>query len=885
VSTHTTTHDNTGVTLSRQASATGPTVAIGAETTPTGLARRLADALQDEILAAVRAGLEGRTIAGVVDIVEEHELALADGTLSGLLVGIGRGDHRAAAALMARLRNVGRGRSTTADAHLLGHLLALNDNTATTPTVTVRVRRDLRDARHDHRAGIAQLLATLATGSDVRLVGTGVTLRWLERDQRAYLPVDARLDAPPTEEAVLAAREALAPDGPHTTTLRALAERPSQRATYDALADAVDVGRATLRSRLLRLREHDLVTEGLSTPEGTAVELRPAGAAYLTAVDEAVGHQLGLDESVGEVSNSSENAVLSRRQAREEGEREAVTTANGRTRHRLPDRHDVHYLSRREAVPAAVTPSEHGIAVINYPVKPREDRAAPGWGYDADRDQLVVSAEWDNPLQYTVCLARALTDGRTWRHVLDEDRLADSDLTAQLAEHRDLLRCTRCLGYLPDHVDGPGEYAERLQKARDDLLKLTGDLRRENYECDRDEFRAHITREALGLAGTAAHLLDLAGVEIVREVRIPEYSRNFSVDRRGALVENLATIAAIQSSYGHHSVYRQLLEQRPEKLRQTPEAVVDATAPLGKLIGSIVVVGDLGDRRETLADALRDGLAEPGELRDDAPEIGVRIPIETEPGRQATAQVAHRLGASKRLEPGRATVSVLDALARTAYDVADALAALGSESTSRELRPSEVRYALAHLDATRLLERTTPPAARRLVRSLLDANRPLPRAALTDRAGVSRTSSYTHLPRLEGLGLVEETTDGYRLAIAFHTDDERYSDRLPAPVTEPNVAPRDIVYELATAVVDDPRRAGDPDDPIFGAWLDLPADGVPDVSRLSEVWPWLEWALRTVRALCWRSDNRLSALPATPESTPAMLGTAPEQTAVTRAGE
>ena len=836
-----------GLTLSRQApAAAAATVAVDDETTPTGLARDLADEprLQDAIIETVREALGGLAPLDVYDLVDEHDLAATDAAVDGLLLGIGRGDTGAAFELLATLRRVGRGRSTTEDANLLARLLALDD--ATVPTVTVRVGRGFRERRRDHRDGVAALLAALAQGADVRVVGTGLTLRWLIEEHRDRLPsVAEEFIAPPSETTVLAARERLDPDGPHTETLRHLASEPSDRASYAELAEAANVSRAGLRSRLATLRDLDLVSEAVDAGDETAVELRPAGVAYLDAVAESVGRQAALDTCVSEVCNPSGDAVYSSR-AHGRGEDGDTSAAD---RHRLADLHDVFYLSRREAAPAALTPPDGGVAVVNYPVDPREDRGSPGWSYDADADRLVVSAEWANPLQWAVCAAAALTDGRTFRHVLDEDRLEESDLENRLQDHRDLLRGTRCLGYLPDRIDDVGAYADRLQEARDDLLSMTGDLRHGEYECDEAEFRSIITREALGLAGTMAHLLDLAGVDIVREVRLPDYTKNFDRERRADLVRNIATTAAIQSTYGEHSAYRQLFETRDEKLAQSPEAVVDAADPLGSLIGSFVVVGDLGGRRDGLADALRRGLGSPGEVRDDAPEFAVRIPVETDVGRRATAQVARRLLDAKRLDVTREAVSLLDAFARTPYDVADALAALGSETTPRDVRQSEIRFALAHLAASRLLRGETRPAARRIVRALLDADRPLSRAALVDRADVSRRSTYTHLPRLEALGLVETTEDGYRLALAFHTDAERHADRLPEYVADDLDVPRDVLYEAAIDLVDEARRAGDPDDPVFGVWLDPPDSGVPDVDRLAEPWPWTSWAVEVVRAL------------------------------------
>jgi biotin operon repressor len=514
--------------------------------------------------------------------------------------------------------------------------------------------------------------------------------------------------------------------------------------------------------------------------------------------------------------------------------------------------------------------------VTNYPVEPKDDRAEAGWSYNADADRLVVSAEYDNPLQFWVSTARALTDWRTFEHVLDEDRLTEANGVGEfITDAKGYLRGTRCLGYLPDSVEDGVDYADALQEARDDLLELTRDLRNDEFEMDESEFRGVITREALGLAGTMTHVLDLAGVDVVREVRLPEFSRNFDADRQETLLESLAIGTAIASRYGHHVAYRQLFETREEKRRQALTPTVDATDPLGEHIGSWSIVGNFGNRAKQFADALRDRLSEPADLVDDAPEFAVPVDVVDEPDRAAYARVARRVLGGKRLRLTRETLSVLEAFATTPYDVADALHELGREGQRRDLRVSEVRYALAYLDADRLLRDATP-TVRALVKALLDADRPLSQQALAERAGVSRTSAWRHLETVQALGLVEETPEGYRLRLAFHTDEERHADVLPWFVTDELAAARDVVYgALETLDVDDPD--------VWDVWIDLPADGVPDVSRLESRLPWVGWALPLLRALTAETETETStdADADAPASTPVQFGAEIEQASLT----
>lgn len=141
------------------------------------------------------------------------------------------------------------------------------------------------------------------------------------------------------------------------------------------------------------------------------------------------------------------------------------------------------------------------MGITNYPVEPKADRGEPGWSYDSESDTLVVSAEYDGPLQFWVCVASALASSYTWTHVLTPERLEDGEIGAFLSDHKELLWGSRCLGHLSRDIETGEEYAAALQDARDDLLDLTRKLKHEEYE-DRNRFRGTITREALGLAGT-----------------------------------------------------------------------------------------------------------------------------------------------------------------------------------------------------------------------------------------------------------------------------------------------------------------------------------------------------------------------------------------------
>ena len=91
------------------------------------------------------------------------------------------------------------------------------------------------------------------------------------------------------------------------------------------------------------------------------------------------------------------------------------------------------------------------------------------------------------------------------------------------------------------------------------------------------------------------------------------------------------------------------------------------------------------------------------------------------------------------------------------------------------------------------------------------------------------------------LGLFEQADDGWRLSIAFNNDEERYDEIIPWFIDDSEqTAVRDVFYETAMKLVDDPTRWGDPHDPVCGCWLSLTDNGLPDLRPLLAHWGWLD---------------------------------------------
>jgi len=249
------------------------------------------------------------------------------------------------------------------------------------------------------------------------------------------------------------------------------------------------------------------------------------------------------------------------------------------------------------------------------------------------------------------------------------------------------------------------------------------------------------------------------------------------------------------------------------------------------LIGSLVFRGPDVDR---LRPSLEKWVGEPGGVVDDAPEFVVHIPIQSV-GRRAFATAVSRVLRSKNLRQTRDAVALCRGLTGSPYDVARALHQLDTEPDARDVRPDEIRYALATLSEERCLP-DLPPTVGAIVSALLDAEQWLSQTALADRAGVSTQSVRRHRDRLEALGLVDCDGTQYRLTVSFRTREERR-----APVVPDTVGER-FVMVVDSLLVDalPPERYADPEDPV-GKVLFAPQNpwGIPEESDLS---PWVDLA-------------------------------------------
>ena len=871
-----------GITYSQTPSLDG-IIVRDTEPTATGLWTQLTDSWKG-------AGLAGAIVTAVRELVtdespvETHTLLddLVGDALDGALANVLRSltasqSRRRFWSALVVLPQLGSGRpmGCRSDLEDIHAALAPLVESTHTPTVSIRLPDGFRDIDAETRRSWCHLVAALGKAADVRIVCSGVDRAWLAHRHRDDLPgVSDRSDAELDEDLLTAALDVVDVGSRHARTLSLIAEEDTETLAFSRLYSEFSVGRSRVRQVIGDLVDVKLV-ETYGSAQDRRVELTTAGRQFF---ETEIAVQQRLGERVSESGKLSKDSRVNPRMHGEGEDRPETAPPSTADRHRLPSHHETRYMNRRTASAALGTAVESGISVVNYPVVPQDDRAEGRWHHDDGK--LVVSAEGDNPLQVWTTLALALSDYRTFDQVLTKQRLEDHGVLDMLEDGEAILRGMRNIGWLPDEINSYEDLREAFLDAANEL----GELTKKYAEAEDDDLRGPITRDALGLAGSLTHLLDLVDVDLTRVVKLPEFSRRFEDDRRDALFQSLAIGSAIGSRYGHHVAYRQLFEERADKRRQAFDPTVDAADPWARLIGSWTLVGDFAGQTEAVADALREhfGGLDP---HDDAPEIAIRSEVRTEPTRRQVAETARRMLATKDLRLTPEATSVLHGLVRTPFDVADALQYLAGDNEGRRVDAAEVRYALAQLEPGRLLRgfdgrRTTP---RKLVSALLEADRPVTGAELDERADVSSRSRRDHLADLVEVGLAEETGRGYRLTLSFDAvdgaDAERYTDVWPALVADPETSPSVHVAAKVLRVGREHHGPGDPVETV--GWPYTGVSDPPDLRELSTPRPYLDDVLPALWGVRERSEyvDDPGVTPAL-STTPLRAGPSIDQTAL-----
>jgi len=778
-------------------------------------------------------------------LLEEAGIDALHGSFRSLVARTARGENTAFRTLLDETEQLGTGHSEITDAVDVVRLFALaleNQPDRETPTLAFTVKPEFREQRADQRREICEIIAELSRGCDVHLVGTGLSHRWLLKTHRTDLPVSPQCNTTPTDspvsELVDAALGELDPDGRKVKILRQLADEPSETLSRQQLENMHKVSRGRL-SQVLVADEDSLTELGLvndfGTENGRMVELLEAGREFLSQVSQ----QITLSESVSDSGNTNSQITCNPENGTEEdGDgRFYQTTAQSR-----PD---------KEA--AAATGQDTDVCIVKEPVeldRTEKERKNKPLGYDESRDVATVSVRAGEGLPYLVSLATTLATPWFLEDTLPDDRLEAIEEPAMI------LREGRNIGSLSDRaLDNPDELRSVLVEWGDELEDLSKQYKHATGD-DKKALGSKIMKQSQGLAGSIVHLLDAAGIDVIREVRVPS---GRGLQKLNNLSESIARSAIIQSKYGVFAPYRHIVQTDAGKPLISPE--VDAADPNGSLIGSFVIRGKDVHRLRPL---LETALSSPGEFLDELPEFSIPVSVR-EADRREYAATATRMLKAKNLRPTREAVSLVHALFGSPYDVARALNQLEKEDTVRDVRPDEIRYALGTLEAERILPEHSPTVGK-VVHTLLRANEPLSRDALADAAGVSERSIRNNQDALEALGIVSVDGRGWRLNLSFRTTEERRNQVVPEFVGSTFT---EAVDALLTSILS-PERYGDPEDPVGGVlfWPPDPWELVdhPDLEQ------WVRLAAQLTGTE--RPDNETSI----------SVGTEINQTAITDVG-
>lgn len=728
---------------------------------------------------------------------------------------------------------------------------SLFDGLESEPVVAVVVRDAfVDDVRRDQRVDVCDLLAILADSLDLRLVGSTVTLAKLGDSHRSSLPgvsewCNRHRDAGELDPAQQTLAQDLSENEFAATMLRALAREPNGVLSYSNLYALYPGGNDSRVRQIVGEFVDAELLERFGPRTDRKVELLPAGERVLEHFEREIASQRRISDFVSAAGKQQQQCRVPTRTGVGGGGDVDPATAEG----------------TRPYSTAYMTPAEHAgtagcgqtgdVTLVRGEIRGYNDRTRYV-SYDPKRDEAVVAVRAGGPMEMTVSAALALASPEFVDRALPVTRLESID------DPPEIVRDARCIGGAStERLEDGQEFRDMLVEWGEELAGMTTKLRKGDLSKNRSKFCADIIRSAQGLWGTMTHLLDLFEIDVHREIRVPA---GLSRDKLEDLATSIGYAAAIQSTYnGHYACFRQLFEDRKDKRRSAFTAQVDAANPTGSLIGSFVIRGPDVHRLE---DDLRDRLESPREVHEDAPEFGVGISVRTEPTRDAFDDAVRRVLSRKNIRTTTAAVSVVHALAATPHDAAVALHRhLSPEDSPREVRPDELRTALSTLPAHALLptvggndRRTT--SAGKIVKALLEADEPLAKGELADRAEVSKKTVYNYRTELETLGIITVDAGEYRCRLSFATPEGRAEPLWPTFVDRTFTEAIDaLLVETLPA-----HRYGDPDDPIGGLlfWSDGDPPNPWALLENDKYRSWAEFARRLTGAEQTRpSEKRL----------------------------
>ncbi|MFC7188362.1 hypothetical protein ACFQMK_16115, partial [Halorubrum yunnanense] len=294
-----------------------------------------------------------------------------------------------------------------------------------------------------------------------------------------------------------------------------------------------------------------------------------------------------------------------------------------------------------------------GITLLDAPVHEMDD---PRVTYlSVMRDQLHAVTQWGGSRATLGRIAAALSGAKIWGKALSEKALEGvlSDLGSTPDEVLSFLRRGMQIGWL-DAESVLDEDGVNYYELRDALFRagrnILGRLSDTNQSPDE---RSKFYRDCHGLITSMTALLDHVGIETSIHLRFPRSSEFLSNDdARRDFVEFLTYTAPKQARYGVHSGYRQVVEDRDEKLKFRLPMEVDPVDRTADLTASWVIAGEGMDE---LAEEVLSGLdsvnARDSVANGEEESIGIQIPVHTGGTTGQARQVIRDLLAQKDWNP------------------------------------------------------------------------------------------------------------------------------------------------------------------------------------------------------------------------------------------
>ena len=413
-----------------------------------------------------------------------------------------------------------------------------------------------------------------------------------------------------------------------------------------------------------------------------------------------------------------------------------------------------------------------GITLLDAPVHEMDD---PRVTYlSVMRDQLHAVTQWGGSRATLGRIAAALSGAKIWGKALSEDALEEvlSDFGSTPEEVLSFLRRGMQIGWLNAETvldeDGVNYYELRdaLFHAGRDILGRLSDTEQSSDE------RSKFYRDCHGLITSMTALLDHVGIETSIHLRFPDSSDLIANDdSRHDLVDFLTYTAPKQSRYGVHSGYRQVVEDRDEKLKFRLPMDVDRINRTADLTASWVVAGEgMDELTEDVLSGLDSVSARNSVANGDEESIGIKIPVHTGGTTGQARHVIRELLREKDWNPDsqdidRVTRVLMSLLSHkfgrvSPYLVADVLLGMSRNTRGYDVDLRDLRAGLARVSEADIYP-TLKPTISKMTAALLQADGHLEAAELVTAAGISRRSYETHIDTLRDLDVFARDADGW----------------------------------------------------------------------------------------------------------------------------